>query len=135
MNLTVKMARSICDEIIAHAFDERPRECCGLLGGNGLQFHTRYPLQNQAPEPEIRYFAAPEEIFEAMRKMRVMGEELVAIYHSHPHSQAYPSPTDIEMAFYPRAIYLIVALEPQTELRAFRIDGSEVIEIAIEILG
>jgi proteasome lid subunit RPN8/RPN11 len=134
MNLTVTMPRSIFDDIIDQARQEQPRECCGLLGGYDSQARSRYPLQNRSPEPEARYFAAPEDLFEAMRQMRAVNEQLISIYHSHPHGPAYPSPTDVELAFYPQAIYLIIALEPQTEMRAFRINGHEVSEMTIVVI-
>jgi [CysO sulfur-carrier protein]-S-L-cysteine hydrolase len=131
MHLAINIPRSIFDDIISQAYDERPCECCGLLGGRSWQVFSRYPLANKSPEPTKRYFAAPEDLFEAMRRMRSEGEDLVAIYHSHPRGPAYPSPTDIELAFYQEAVYLIIGLEPQVEMRAFTINGQEVTEIQI----
>ncbi len=132
--MSINIPRSIVDEIINQARAEHPRECCGLLGGSDSHARNRYPLQNRSPEPERRYFVAPEELFGAMRRMRDVRDELVVIYHSHPRSPAYPSQTDIELAFYPEAVYLIVALEPKTELRAFRINEGGVLEIAVDVI-
>jgi len=132
--MNLKIPRSIVDEIIDQSRAERPRECCGLLGGRDWRVGTRYPLVNRSPEPERRYFAVPEDLFVAMRKMREAGEELVVIYHSHPRGPSHPSQTDIELAFYPEAAYLIVALEPQTEVRAFQIKEQAVTEIALDLL-
>jgi [CysO sulfur-carrier protein]-S-L-cysteine hydrolase len=132
--MNIKIPRSIVDEIIDQARAEHPRECCGLLGGGDSHARNRYPLENRSPEPEKRYFAAPEDLFGAMRRMRDGSEELVVIYHSHPRGPAYPSQTDIELAFYSEAVYLIVVLEPQTEMRAFRINEGGVTEIAIDLL-
>ncbi len=131
MDLAINIPRSIFDDIINQAFDEQPCECCGLLGGRSSQVVSRYPLANKSPEPERRYFAAPEDLFEAMRRMRSESEDLIAIYHSHPRGPAYPSPTDIELAFYQEAVYLIIGLEPQVEMRAFTINGQQVTEIKI----
>lgn len=131
MESGIIIPRSIIDGIIDHARDERPRECCGLLGGVDSRVSRRHSLQNRSPEPETRYFASPEDLFDVMKRMRAAGECLVAIYHSHPLGPCYPSQTDIELAFYPQAYYLLVSLEPQTELRAFRIIGREVIEVSI----
>ena len=131
MDSAVKIPRLIIDRIIDHARSVQPQECCGLLAGIETQVFSYHPLQNKSSEPETRYFAAPEDLFEAMKKMRAAGESLIAIYHSHPSGPCYPSQTDIELAFYPQAYYLVVALEPQTELRAFRIIGQEVIEVLI----
>jgi proteasome lid subunit RPN8/RPN11 len=131
MDLAINIPRSLFDDIINQAFDEQPCECCGLLGGRSPQVVSRYPLTNKSPDPTKRYFAAPEDLFEAMRRMRSEGEDLIAIYHSHPRGQAYPSLTDIELAFYQDAVYLIIGLEPQVEMRAFTITGQEVTEIEI----
>lgn len=132
--MSIKIPRSIVDDIINQARAEHPRECCGLLGGSDSHARNRYPLQNRSPEPERRYFVAPEELFGAMRRMRDLHDELVVIYHSHPRTPAYPSQTDIELAFYPEAVYLIVALEPQAEMRAFRINDRGVNEISIDVI-
>ena len=119
--LQIVMPRALLTEIEAHAKEEAPRECCGLLAGPDGRIVARYPLRNQSADPEREYFAAPEDLFIAMRRMRERREELLAIYHSHPRGPAYPSATDLEMAFYPEAVYLIVALTPRLEIRAFRL--------------
>ncbi|MBO0720307.1 MAG: M67 family metallopeptidase [Blastocatellia bacterium] len=131
--MALKIARTIIKEIIDQARVENPRECCGVLGGSDGEARTRYPLVNRSTEPERRYFAAPEDLFVVMRRMREAGEELVVIYHSHPRGPSHPSQTDIELAFYPEAAYLIVTLEPQTDARAFRISEGAVSEITMDI--
>jgi proteasome lid subunit RPN8/RPN11 len=130
----IAIPQAIIAELTAQAQAEQPRECCGLLGGRGAQVKTRYPLRNQAAEPERQYAAAPEDLFEAMRLMRASREELLAIYHSHPRGPACPSATDLELAFYPQAVYLIIAREQQWEMRAFRLHGGAFVEIAIRVL-
>ena len=111
------------DEILNHARREAPRECCGLIGGNSADTQTIYPLRNVAADPLVTYEAAPEDLFAAQRAMRERGEQLVAIYHSHPRSQdPEPSATDVRLAYYPSAVYLIVGLgNKEPCLRAFRI--------------
>ena len=77
--------------------------------------------------PMTRYLIDPREQLRAFREMDDRGEDLVAIYHSHPASQAYPSPTDRAEAHYPDAFYVLVSLRTSDpELRAFRIhpDGA-----------
>ncbi len=115
------------------ALESSPYECCGLLGGAGNLILAAYPLRNEADKPESKYFASPEDMFTAMRRMREAGQEMVGIYHSHPRTPAYPSPTDVEMAFYPEAIYFIIALEPRIQLRAFKISNAKIEEIPIRI--
>ncbi len=123
-----KIARTLVDEIIEHARAAVPLECCGLVGGIDESARTVYPLRNVARRAEFEYEAAPEELFAAQRTMRERGEELFAIYHSHPRSaEPAPSERDVRLAFYPSAIYFIVGFTPDGEgvLRAFRIYEGE----------
>jgi len=115
-------------EIIAHAREAAPHECCGLIGGAaGGMARSIYRARNIASDPLVTYEASPEDLFAAQRTMRERGEELIAIYHSHPRStDPQPSPTDVRLAYYPSAVYLIVGLENDEPcLRAFRISESE----------
>jgi proteasome lid subunit RPN8/RPN11 len=84
-------------------------------------------MRNVAPNAFISYEVAPEDLFAAQRQMRERGEELIAIYHSHPRSaDPTPSETDVRLAFYPQAVYFIVGLAgPQPVIRAFRISERE----------
>jgi proteasome lid subunit RPN8/RPN11 len=86
-----------------------------------------YPLLNVAADPNVSYEAAPEDLFAAQRQMRDRGEELLAIYHSHPRSDApEPSETDVRLAYYPQAVYFIIGLAgSQPVARAFRISERE----------
>ena len=78
-------------------------------------------MRNRAERPESEFFAAPEDLFRAMRELREAGEEMVAVYHSHPRGPAEPSETDIRMAYYPSAVHIIVVPGPQPSTRAFLI--------------
>ena len=129
--LQIVIPRALLTEIESHAQEEVPRECCGLLAGRGGQIVARYPLRNQSADPEREYFATPEDLFVAMRRMRERREELLAIYHSHPRGPAYPSATDLETAFYPEAVYLIVALTPTPEVRCFQISNHTFKEVLL----
>lgn len=86
-----------------------------------------YALRNEAADPQRRYAAAPADLFEAMREMRSRREKLVGIYHSHPQGPSHPSGTDIDLAFYPDAVHLIITpAGSEAELAsiaAFMIDG------------
>ena len=98
-----------------------------MIGGRGYRARTVYRLRNVAPDPLTSYEAAPEDLFAAQRAIRQNGEELVAIYHSHPRARdPEPSSTDVRLAYYPSAVYFIVGLgsTPAT-LRAFRISERE----------
>ena len=112
----------------------RPAECCGLLSGRNGVITDIHPLRNDADRPETRYFATPEDLFAAMRRIRESNQTLLGIYHSHPRTHAYPSASDVEMAFYPEALYFIISLEPEIDLRAFRIEGFKIEEIQISLV-
>jgi proteasome lid subunit RPN8/RPN11 len=116
------------DQIFAYARAADPAECCGLIGGSEEgQARSIYPLSNVAFEPAVAYEAAPEELFAAQRQMRERGEQLLAIYHSHPRSpDPTPSDTDVRLAYYPSAMYFILGLAgAQPVMRAFRISERE----------
>jgi len=116
------------EEIFAYAKEAAPAECCGLIGGTGDgTAKSIYSLRNVAADKIISYEAAPEDLFAAQRQMRERGEELLAIYHSHPRSaEPAPSETDVRLAYYPQAVYFIVGLAgPQPVIRAFRISERE----------
>jgi proteasome lid subunit RPN8/RPN11 len=116
------------DQIFACALAAAPAECCGLIGGtNDGIAKSIYSLRNLAADKIVSYEAAPEDLFAAQRQMRDRGEELLAIYHSHPRSaEPTPSETDVRLAYYPQAVYFIIGLAgPQPVARAFRISERE----------
>lgn len=127
----VKITDTVASAIEDHARRTHPAECCGLLSGANGVITDIHPLHNDAETPETRYFATPEELFAAMRRIRVSGQALLGVYHSHPRTPAYPSPSDVEMAFYPEALYFIISLDPGVELRAFKIEESRIEDVQI----
>jgi proteasome lid subunit RPN8/RPN11 len=125
------------EEIFASATQAAPEECCGLIGGDGERATNLYPMRNVSANAHIAYEAAPEDLFAAQRQMRERGEQLLAIYHSHPRAtEPQPSDTDVRLAYYPQAIYFIVGLSGvRPVMRAFKIsepDGRwEEVEYAV----
>jgi proteasome lid subunit RPN8/RPN11 len=112
------------DQMLIHAREAAPAECCGLIGGTeDGRSKSIYSLRNVAANRNASYEAAPEDLFVAQRQMRERREELLAIYHSHPRSaEPTPSETDVRLAYYPQAIYFIIGLAgPQPVMRAFSI--------------
>ncbi len=109
---------------MVHARADAPHEVCGLIAGRAGALRL-IRCRNAHPTPVSRYLIDAREQLAAFRDMDARGEELVAIYHSHPVSQPYPSPTDRVEAHYPDAFYLLVSLRTGTpELHAYRIrDG------------
>ena len=126
--LTVKLFEAQINQIIAHAREASPHECCGVIGGSedGTAL-TVYRARNVAADPAVTYEAAPEDLFLAQRAMRERGEQLIAIYHSHPRAtDPKPSQTDVRLAYYPSAVYFIVGLGSEEPcVRAFRISEHE----------
>lgn len=113
--------------IFAYASETAPAECCGLIGGSDSLVRSIYPMRNIAKDVHDSYEAAPEDLFNAQRQMRERGEELLAIYHSHPRAATpAPSKKDVRLAYYPQAVYFIVGLAgPNPIMRAFRISERE----------
>ena len=130
----MKITETVRAAMTEHARQALPAECCGLLSGTDGRITDCHPLRNVADKPETRYFATPEELFAAMRRIREANQQLLGIYHSHPRTPAYPSASDVEMPFYPEAVYFIISLEPQLDVRAFRIEGARIasVEVVIE---
>jgi [CysO sulfur-carrier protein]-S-L-cysteine hydrolase len=108
----LQLRREHLDAMVAHARETAPEECCGLIGGIAeTRAISLYRLRNVTPHPELGYEAAPEDLFAAQKQMRERGEGLLAIYHSHPRSSdPCPSETDVRLAYYPSAKYLIIGL-------------------------
>jgi len=120
----LQLTRSHLLALITHAQQSAPNECCGLIGGDSTDIaQNLYPLHNIASRPQVTYEAAPEQLFAAQRQMRERGEYLLAIYHSHPKADSpLPSETDVRLAYYPGAVYLIVGLAGETPVvKAFKI--------------
>src|SRR6185295_6643866 len=132
MDLT--LAPGILEEVTGHAKGAYPNEGCGLLVGR--QAGDRFiPMKNISPSP-AHYEMDPAELIATLRDLRQTGEDLVAIYHSHPHGPAEPSKTDVERAYYPQAAHLIVSLaDPQRpRTGAFRIIDGEAIPIDVHVI-
>ena len=130
-DLSVTITDHVRCAIETQALGAHPSECCGLLSGENGVITTLHALPNQADRPEVRFFATPEGLFAAMRRIRESNQSLLGIYHSHPRTAAYPSASDVEMAFYPEAVYFIISLECGFELRAFRIEGTKIENVEI----
>jgi proteasome lid subunit RPN8/RPN11 len=121
------------DEIVAHARAEWPRECCGLVAGPAGRAAQVYRLRNVAPGHKL-YEIDPQQLYDLeFKELPARGWEIGVIYHSHPASRAYPSATDVSLAFWPDAYYVICSLADQAnpDLRAFRIAGEQISEAAI----
>ena len=122
-------------EMTAHALQEDPNECCGILAGPKDAVAKLYPITNTVASP-VRYLMHPQEQLNAMLDADRNGWEIIAFYHSHTHSPAYPSPTDVRMAqqsgwLGEDVYYILISLEDKANprIRAFHIQpNGEVIE-------
>jgi proteasome lid subunit RPN8/RPN11 len=107
----MRIAQSLIDEMVAHAREDLPDECCGLVGGVDGEATEVIRVANAAASP-LRYEMDPKAQYDAYRAIEDQGHELLAIYHSHTKSAAYPSQTDVNQAVaWPDQVYLIVSLE------------------------
>jgi proteasome lid subunit RPN8/RPN11 len=124
----------LVDEIILHCKEVYPNEACGILAGKGRVVQKVYTMIN-IEKSGVSYMMEPKEQFTVMKEMREQGLEMVAIYHSHPYSDAYPSPKDINLAFYEDSLYVILSLiYKEPIIKAFEIKDKEVKEVEILIL-
>ena len=107
----MRISQALIEEMVAHAREDLPNECCGMVGGQGRRGERAFVrVANSAASP-LRYEMDPQEQYNALKAIEDGGEDLLAIYHSHTKSAAYPSQTDVNQAVaWPEQIYLIVSL-------------------------
>jgi [CysO sulfur-carrier protein]-S-L-cysteine hydrolase len=102
-----------------HALAEYPSECCGLLSGRGGLIETCVRATNQRASSQ-EFFIPPQELFAFFRRLRADSEQFLGIYHSHPRSEAIPSPRDVAEFYYPEVSYWIISLlAPAPDIRCF----------------
>lgn len=135
----LRLNKSQLDAVIDHARSCKPEEACGILAGtsdsNGTRTVERVFLMENAEHSTTFYMLESREQFRVFDEMEKEGLEPVAIFHSHPHSPAVPSVHDMELAFYPHSLYLIVSLmNEEPDFHAYRIVDKKVTEAGIEIV-
>jgi proteasome lid subunit RPN8/RPN11 len=134
---SVALPRALADAIGAQARAEYPLEACGLIigsaaaadGGAALRYE---PCRNAAASP-VRYTVDPSDLLRITIAADDADQVIWGIVHSHVKSPAVPSLTDVGLAFYPDALYLLVSLSDQPALRAWRIVDGESHEVALEV--
>jgi proteasome lid subunit RPN8/RPN11 len=122
-------------EMIEHGLREFPNEACGLLAGKDGRAVRVYAMRNLDASP-VSYRLDPKEQLDVFDRMDEEGMELFGIFHSHTHSEAYPSETDRRLALYPEARYFILSLSDRESpvIRAFNILDGEVTEEELAIV-
>jgi proteasome lid subunit RPN8/RPN11 len=125
----MELGTAFLQEIVEHSLREFPNEACGLVAGKDGRPVRVYAMRNLDASP-VSYRLDPKEQLRVFDEMDLEGLDLLAIYHSHTHSEAYPSETDRRLAFYPDARYLILSLSDRQNpvLRAFRLSDGAVEE-------
>ena len=129
------LPRQLVNQILHQALTSPEVEVCGLIAARAGRPIRAIPVSNVSDEPERLFAMDPAAQIDAQRRMREQGEELFGIYHSHPHSPAEPSATDLERAGYPEALYIIVSLNIRgvLEMRGFRLQDGKAIQVHLEI--
>jgi len=115
--------KNCSEDMVAHALEEYPNECCGILAGNDNQVTRVYRITNFTKSP-YRYLMDSQEQLNAMNDAESNNLDLLAFYHSHTHSPAYPSETDVRMALQSGWLdiyYVLVSLEDKNDpqIKAF----------------
>ncbi len=127
------IAQNLYDEMIEHARAEAPNECCGLLASRDGEVVRVYRARNAAASP-LRYEIDGADQYRIQTDIDAADLELGAIYHSHTRSDPYPSQTDINLAFYPDALYVIIGLaKGDPEVRAYAIRDGRVSEAELVV--
>jgi proteasome lid subunit RPN8/RPN11 len=130
----MRIARELLDEIVTHARSEAPNECCGLIAGADGRAIRVHRARNEFASP-MRFNVHPQDLIRITTEIDDRGEELAAIYHSHPRSEAYPSQTDVNLAAnWPDPVWMICSLAGEEPIvRAFRIRDGSVEEVEIDV--
>jgi proteasome lid subunit RPN8/RPN11 len=137
--MTLRLPQPMIDEIVAHALEDLPNECCGIVAGKDGTATRLYRTRNAEASP-FRYNIDPRDILRVEREIDENGWQVLVIYHSHVASEAFPSPTDVRLSqwqgtdppldLYPGAYYVLVSLKDRDKpvVRAFQIQSGEVTE-------
>ena len=130
----MRIPRHLADEIVAHAREDAPNECCGLISGADGRATKVFRARNSEASP-FRYVVDPRDQIRIIGEIDGAGEELVGIYHSHTRSAAYPSQTDVNLAEgWPDPLYLICSIaDAEPDLRAFAIRDERIAEVELTV--
>ena len=131
----ITIVQRVLDDVSAHADEEAPRECCGVLIGRPDVILESARALNLA-DGTTRFLLDPRDHIRAMRESRARQMDVVGFYHSHPRSPAYPSRTDVAESGYAGALHLIAGEGDRgREMRLFVIDGASVEECQFQIVS
>ncbi|MGA2959506.1 MAG: M67 family metallopeptidase [Thermodesulfobacteriota bacterium] len=130
----LEIPEDLLNRLIEHARQEYPLESCGILAGKNGKITKFYSMENTQKSSSC-YLMEPEEQLRVFREIEEEGLELSAIYHSHPHSPAFPSQRDVDSAFYPDSLILIISLMENKvpQIGAFQIEKGEILKKAVKV--
>jgi proteasome lid subunit RPN8/RPN11 len=129
----MRISRELFDEMVAHAVQDAPNECCGMIGSRDGEAVTVHRATNAAASP-LRYEIDGAEQYRIQMAIDDADLDLGAIYHSHTRSAPYPSQTDINLAFYPETVYVIVGLAgEEPDVRGYEIRDGQVSDAELEV--
>lgn len=133
----LRLSHAAYGQMIGHAYDCLPEEACGLLAGDygGTAAPAFYPCRNAEASSRI-YTVDTKDHLRAERDAEDHGMDIVGVMHSHTHTDAYPSPTDVAQAVDPSWHYVIVSLKQDAPvLRSYRIVDGEIREEPVAVIG
>ena len=129
----IRLPKELANEMVRHAREEYPRECCGMLAGENDSISKLLKIKNIAQHID-EYELDPQEQVNAFEEIDRLSLRLLGIYHSHPDHPCYPSELDINQAFYPETLFFIIALKKDItafQLKAFKLCEGNVREETI----
>lgn len=131
----MKISRELVEEMVAHAREDLPNECCGMVGGRDGVATSVVRVENSAASP-LRYEMDPQGQYDALKSIEDAGDELLAIYHSHTKSAAYPSQTDVNQAVaWPEQVYVIVSLADADapDVKAYLLNDMKIADVELDL--
>ncbi len=127
----LRISRALHDDVIAHCRSKYPKEACGILAGTQPEGPVTqvYPMRNVEDSP-IGYSMDPKEQLQVEKQMRSRGQRMLAVFHSHTASDAYPSSVDVRLAISPDISYVLISLKDREKpvFKSYRIDGTTITE-------
>ena len=132
----MKISQQLIDEMVAHAREDLPNECCGMIGGRDGEATSIVRVENAAASP-LRYEMEPQAQYNALKQIEDAGDDLIGIYHSHTRSAAYPSQTDVnEAVMWPEQVYVIVSLEDDDapEVKAYSLKEMKIADAPLDVI-
>jgi len=135
MNRRLSLSRSLRDALVDQATEGYPQEICGFVLGKGQKAVAILPLPNQSPQAQHAFTVPPQALLSAFKQAEAQELDLLAVYHSHPHSPPLPSAHDTAHTHqhYPHLPQLIIGLRPSLRLSAWLVSGSQPVQVEIII--